>query len=426
MKREFKLALPKNIDIAASLVVFVVAIPLTLGISLASGVNVEAGIISAIFGGIIVGIFSGAPLMVSGPAAGLSAIVFQLVQDFGFNGLMFITLVCGILQIIFSLLKAGPVFRLVPNSILNGMLAAIGIIIMFGQLHVLVGQKVPSNFFLGLETLPSSIFQAFNNMNLFLILVLGVLGIIIQVIWPKIAKHPVLKKIPGALVTVLAVTLCALFLDIPRVSISSATLFNSNYFESSLSFFSQDYSKLVSMVFMGFMVCLIASSESLLTARALSDLTHSKEDISNKNLNKELFAQGLGNSLCGIFGGIPITGVIVRSAANINAGAETRWSTILHSVWVLIFVLFFVGIVNAIPLTALAAVLVFTGWKLLGIQKLIAIYKSAKEEFIFTVGTIVTILATNLMIGMVIALLCYIIWLALKKKQKANVTKFNK
>lgn len=423
MNKKFKLSLPSNLDLAASLVVFVVAIPLTLGISLASGVSVEAGIISAIIGGLIVGILAGAPLMVSGPAAGLSAIVFQLVHDYGFNGLMFIILACGIFQIFFSVIKAGPVFRLVPNSILTGMLAAIGIIIMFGQLHVLAGNSVPSNFFLGLNTLPDSIKQAFSSMNLFLILSLGVLGIIIQIIWPKISTHRVLKKIPGALITVLVITLCAIKLDLPRVNISSTSLFNSNYFESSLSFFSYDLSKVMGMIFMGFMLCLIASSESLLTARALGDLTHSKEDISNKNLNKELFAQGLGNSLCGIFGGIPITGVIVRSAANISAGAETRWSAILHSVWILIFVVFFVGIINSIPLTALAAVLVFTGWKLLGINKLITTFQHSKEEFIFTVGTITAILATNLMIGMVIALLCYVIWITLKKKTKFSQLK---
>lgn len=417
MSTKFANYLPQNIDLAASLVVFVVAIPLTLGISLASGVSIEAGIISAIIGGIIVGIMAGAPLMVSGPAAGLSAIVFQLVQQHGFEGLMFITLCCGLFQILFSVFKAGPVFKLVPHSILSGMLAAIGIIIMMGQVHVLFAQSVPSNFVSGILSIPQSIQTAIGSTTAIFVFLLGLLGILIQVYWPKIAKHQIAKKVPGALLAVLLVTLFSLSLDLPRVSISSATLFSSNYLNSSLSFLQTDFMNIISLVFMGFMLCLIASSESLLTARALGDLTSKKEEITNKNLNKELCAQGIGNTLCGIFGGIPITGVIVRSAANITAGAQTRWSAILHGVWILLFVLFFVAVINSIPLTALAAVLVFTGWKLIGLDKMISSFKNTKEDFIFTVGTIVTILATNLMIGMIVALAIYTLWSVLKNKE---------
>lgn len=421
MNKKFLLNLPKGSDWAASLVVFIVAIPLTLGISLASGVSVEAGIISAIIGGIIVGILAGAPLMVSGPAAGLSAVVFQIVQDYGFNGLMFITLVCGLFQVFFSVIKSGPVFRLVPHSILNGMLAAIGIIIMFGQLHVLLGQSVPSNFFNGLISLPTSMINALDDINMLIIAVFGIVGILIQVYWNQLIKQPTLKKVPAALITVMVVSLLALSFDMPRVNITSGNLIGTNYLESFNSILSFENKKILSMIFMGFMLCLIASSESLLTARALGDLKGEKNDISNKNLNKELCAQGIGNTLCGIFGGIPITGVIVRSAANINAGAETRWSTILHGIWVLLFVTFFTLIINCIPLTALAAVLVFTGWKLLGLDKIQHAYNTNKEDFFFLVGTIILILLSNLMIGMVISLVTYIVWYALKKNKMQKV-----
>ena len=402
MKSKLRSILPPNIDITASLVVFIVAIPLTLGISLASGVSVEAGLISAIIGGIVVGILSGAPVMVSGPAAGLSAIVFQLVQDYGFQGLMFITLCCGLFQIFFAALRAGPIFKLVPHSILSGMLAAIGIIIMMGQIHVLFGQTVPSSFTEGILSLPESVATLFQGNNVIVIFALGIIGILTQVFWPKIAKNKLAKKIPGALVAVALVTVFSLSVEIPRVTLATTNLFSENFLGTSLSYFSSDLIELLGMIFMGFMLCLIASSESLLTARALNDLTEKKEEISNKNLNKELAAQGVGNTLCSILGGIPITGVIVRSAANINAGAQTRWSTILHGLWVLVFVVFFAFIINTIPLTALAAVLVFTGWKLLGIDKIMDAYKRSKEDFLFLLGTIVTILLTNLMIGMLV------------------------
>jgi MFS superfamily sulfate permease-like transporter len=134
------------------------------------------------------------------------------------------------------------------------------------------------------------------------------------------------------------VTLFALALDIPRVNLSSTTLFSANYLNSSFGMFNSEIFHIATLLFMSLMLCLISSSESLLTARALGDLMNKKEEISDKNLNKELCAQGIGNTLCGIFGGIPITGVIVRSAANINAGGQTRWSTILHGFWILVFV----------------------------------------------------------------------------------------
>jgi MFS superfamily sulfate permease-like transporter len=425
MKTKLQTLFPKNIDIAASLVVFIVAIPLTLGISLASGVSIEAGIISAIIGGIVVGTIAGAPLMVSGPAAGLSAIVFQLVQDYGFQGLMFITMCCGLFQILFAALKSGPVFKLVPHSILSGMLAAIGIIIMMGQVHVLFGQGVPSNFTAGILSLPDSALKMFDGANIVFIFLLGLLGIITQVYWPKIAKNQIAKKVPGALVAVALVTLFSLSLEMPRVSLAATSLFSENFLGNSLSYFKSDVVQLMGMIFMGFMVCLIASSESLLTARALGDLSEKKEEISDKNLNKELCAQGVGNTLCSILGGIPITGVIVRSAANINAGAQTRWSTILHGIWILVFVTFFAFIINSIPLTALAAVLVFTGWKLLGLDKMIEAYKKSKEDFVFLVGTILTILVTNLMIGMVVALVSYALWVAIKKRKIQKLSQIN-
>lgn len=402
MKKKF---IPDAKDFSASLVVFIVAIPLSLGISLASGVPIEAGLISAIIGGIIVGTLAGAPLMVSGPAAGLSALVFQMVTDYGFQGLLFITIFCGLFQMLFSLFKAGPLFKLIPDSILQGMLAAIGLLIMAGQMHVMLGHGVPSQFFQGLGQLPEKFISSLSSKMNFSILCLGLLGIIIQAYWNKIAKTKILKMIPAALVSVIAITCFALAIELPRVELAAGNLLASNFLGQS---FDISLNQILLYLGFGFIFCAIASAESLLTARALEDLQPGDKELSDKKLNKELMAQGIGNTLCGLFGGIPITGVIVRSAANINAGAKSRWSTILHGFWILVFVVFFAKIINLVPLTALASVLIFTGWKLLGVDKLIKLFKTQRIDFYFVTLTIVSILLSNLMVGLISSL--FIFW----------------
>lgn len=402
-----KKIIPEVKDFSASLVVFIVAIPLSLGISLASGVPIEAGLISAIIGGIIVGILSGAPLMVSGPAAGLSTLVFQMVTDYGFQGLLFITIFCGLFQILFSLFKAGPLFKFIPDSILRGMLAAIGLLIMAGQIHIMLGYSVPSQFFHGLGQLPEKFISSLNSKINFSILCLGLLGIIIQAYWPKIAKKKLLKMIPAALVSVIAITFFSLTIELPRVTLNTGNLFASNFLSQSSYLTINQISLYLGF---GFIFCAIASAESLLTARALEDLQPGDKKLSDKKLDKELMAQGIGNTLCGLLGGIPITGVIVRSAANINAGAKSRWSTILHGFWILVFVLFFARIINLVPLTALASVLIFTGWKLLGIDRLIKLFKTKRADFYFVTLTIITILLSNLMIGLISSLIIFWIY----------------
>lgn len=396
-------------DSIASLVVFIVAIPLSLGIALASGTSAYSGLVAAIIGGIVVGILSGAPLMVSGPAAGLTVLVYQIVQDVGIIGLAYATICCGLFQVLLSYFKTGKLFTLIPRTVLEGMLAAIGLIILLGQLHVMMGFAVPKSPVQALLTLPQSLQNTFTEYGVLSpVLFCGLLGIFIQLLWPKFFKK---SWIPGALPAVLIVTLLSLFWNMPRLEISSllpqikASLTSLTSHPNTLS--------LLNILSLGLGLAIVASAESLLTARAV-DLLAQKENIKHQSdLNKEMKAQGFGNIISGILGGLPVTGVIVRSSANIQAGALTRQSTILHGLWVFIFLVFFPFLINKIPLTALAAILVVTGIKLLNLKHLLALLKTepipASQWLITLFAILITDLLTGLIIGITYSFLVYVI-----------------
>lgn len=397
-----RLSLPSRVDWVSGLVVFVVSLPLTLGISLASGATASAGIISALVGGIFVGLLSGAPLVVSGPAAGLTALVFMIIQDHGLMGLAIATAIAGLVQILMGGFRLGSIFTYVPKSILDGMLAAIGLIILLGQLHVWLGAKVPTSAILSFTTLPTS----FKNVEA-PVLVLGSLGFTIQILWTKYSGK--FRWIPGALPAVIIVTLLALgFHSIPRVELESI----GSAIRGQLSLWSDFSLGTLSMALIGAGIGmgLVASAESLLTARAIEGMAEKKGFRFKTQLDRELLAQGTGNLLCGVLGALPITGVIVRSAANVESGAKTRWSTIMHGVWIGLFALALPGIVNAIPLTVLATVLILTGWKLLNLA---AVIKDARKNPVdtgFWALTLSSILATDLLKGLLISLATYALY----------------
>lgn len=404
-------------DFMASLVVFIIAVPLSLGISLASGVPPALGILSAILGGIIVGFFTGAPLMVSGPAAGLTVLVFQIVQSYGLKGLMIATMVCGLIQVLMGVFKLGNVFTLVPKAVLEGMLAAIGFIILMGQLHVLVGSSIPASPVEAFISWPSIIINQISENPLvnLPIIACGILAIGIQFAWPKLSKK--VPWIPAALPAVIVVTMISLYWTMPRVKIEAldsviASSF-SNLMDISLN------TQILGAMLMGLGLAIVASAESLLTARATQLLAEDNKIQTKTCLNKELLAQGLGNFTAGILGGIPLTGVIVRSSANINSGGKTKLSTILHGFWVLLFMVALPFLLEAIPLTALAAVLIVTGIKLLNIGKLVETWKEKRTEAICWVITSVAIIATNLLLGLLIGL---VITVGLTYLQKLNLS----
>jgi MFS superfamily sulfate permease-like transporter len=396
-----KFSTPSRQDLVASLGVFTIAVPLSLGIALASGVPASAAIVTAIIGGVIVGVISGAPLVVSGPAAGLAALVLQYVQQYGLTGLAIITIMAGLIQIALGAARFGRFFNLVPKSVLQGMLAAIGVIIAMGQVHVLIGQAVPASVGLAIATLPEALMRAASSPLGIVVSCLGLAAIALQILWPKWSGK--LSWLPGALPAVFAITLISLLWEVPRVQFTSVI---ADAQSSIVSLFSSlaPWAQAAVYLLPAIGLALVASAETLLTARAVDTLASARGLHSHAKLDSEMIAQGVGNSISGVLGGMPMTGVIVRSAANISFGAETRWSTILHGVWIFIAVIALPFVVTAIPLTALAAVLVITGFKLLNPSQVVALVRNSRIEGMLWFVTFAAILATDLLKGLAIAL----------------------
>jgi carbonic anhydrase len=341
MKKETLLA-----DLASSLVVFFVALPLALGIAFASGApSVLPGLISCAVGGIIVGILSGAPLQVSGPAAGLTVIVFDLINKFGWEVTCAITAGAGIVQILLARARLAQFCLGVSPAVVHGMLAGIGIVIALAQIHVVLGGDPQSAAWLNLTALPAQIMDIHGH-SVFL----GLLTIVLLAGWKFLPK--VLSRIPAPLAAIVVTTIIAnlLWLDVPRVSLPETLI-------PTLSLPQIPFENVWAMLGAIFTVAIVASIESLLCAVATDRLHHGDQ----ANLDKELTAQGVGNFACGILGGLPITGVIIRSTANVRAGGKTRLSTIFHGLWIVLFVLFASSFLELIPLPALAGLLVHIG-----------------------------------------------------------------
>lgn len=383
-------------DILASLVVFLIALPLSLGISLASGAPMKSGLIAAVIGGIIVGLFSGAPLQVSGPAAGLSVMILGYIQKFGFETTCIITVFAGITQLVFGFLGAAQLAFVISPAVIHAMLAGIGILIALGQVHVLLGFVPKGSALMNIAGFPDSI----SNMNQSAALI-GLATLIVIFAWNQWGQKKV-SFIPGSLVAVVFGTSLAYFsgLDIPKVNITSQ-LFDGLH----LPVFGG--APLIQLIIAGMGLALVASAESLLSAVATDKL----HDGPRVNLGKELIAQGIGNTLSGFIGGLPITGVIVRSSANISAGAKTKISAILHGVWLLVFTFFFSPLLNQVPLSVLAALLIYTGIKLVKvneIKKLIE-FKESIVYFATLAGVIFINLLWGIGIGFGLALVSMIL-----------------
>lgn len=356
---------PKTLgrDFPASIVVFLVAIPLCMGIAVASGAPVEAGLITGIVGGILVGIIGGAPLQVSGPAAGLAVIVFEIVREHGFAALGPIVLLAGALQIVAGLMGVGAWFRAISPAVVHGMLAGIGVLIVVVQLHVLIDAAPLPN---GLESL-LAIPRAFGDVVTLsspqglAALSVGLTTIIAMIAWEKF-RPAKLKLMPGALVGVLAGVALASVLttqvkrvDAPDSILGGLSVLGLNELAVLTSF---------DIVLAAIVVAVIASAETMLSAAAVDKM----HDGPRTAYNRELSAQGVGNAVCGLFGALPMTGVIVRSSANVQAGAKSRWSAILHGVWILAFVAAIPSVLEIVPTAALAGILVVTGWRLVSVE----------------------------------------------------------
>lgn len=397
-------------DFLASVIVFLVALPLAIGISIACGLPIYCGIISGIIGGIVVGALSGNSLQVSGPAAGLILIVADILHNLGPEKLFLIIFVVGLMQILFGFLSLGKWFRAISPAIIQGMLAGIGISIFLSQFHIMLDSK-PNNSFVAnildlFRVIRDSVLPMDGSAH-HLASIIGILTIAIIILWNAIPSKKI-KAIPAALVAVLAASLVANFLhfDINYIQVGDNFWADASFIKPSMFKHLFDIKILISALVITF----IASAETLLTSTAIDKMSSK----SKTDYNKEIIAQGVGNSLSGLVGGLPITGVIVRSAANINADAQTRMSAIFHGVWILLFVSFFPAILNYIPISSLAAILVYTGYKLVDVNAAKQILKLSKGEFAIYIITLAAILLTNLFEGILAGFICALIKSAYK------------
>ena len=386
-------------DVMASFVVFLVALPLCMGVAIASGLSPVAGIITGIVGGLLVGSISGSPLQVSGPAAGLTVLVWQLLQQYGLGMLSVILLLAGLMQAAAGILKLGQWFRAVSPAVIHGMLAGIGILIFASQLHVMLDGKPVGSGLDNLQALPGRLADAMSvNGPSLHALAIGTLTIGVIVGWARFAP-PRLKIIPGPLIAICVAVLVAalLKLDIHYVDISDNIWAVIQF--PSLQNFSRIFEAPV--VFSAASVAFIASAETLLCASAVDQMHQGPRT----RYDRELLAQGIGNLVCGALGVLPMTGVIVRSSANVDAGAKTRASAIIHGFWLLIFVVVLPFSLRYIPVASLAGILVFTGYKLAYPKVIPRLLQFGRSEVAIYVSTIVVIVSLDLLKGVIFGLL---------------------
>ncbi|MBV2354230.1 SulP family inorganic anion transporter [Streptomyces sp. J2-1] len=382
-------------DFAASLVVFLVALPLCVGVAVASGVPAELGLVTGIVGGIVTGLMRGSSLQVSGPAAGLTVLVFEAVKEFGLPMLGAIVLVSGALQLLMGGLRLGRYFRAISVSVVEGMLAGIGLILIAGQLYPALAAKAPDSGLGKLAGLPGALLGALGDGTALASLALCAGTVAVLVLW-KLAPAR-LRAVPGPLAAVGLATLAALLLGLPVATVEVQGLLGSVQ-PPPLGAFGE----LASVAAIGTVVAftLIASAESLFSAAAV-DRMH---DGPRTAYDKELIAQGAGNAVCGLLGALPMTAVIVRSAANVQAGARTKASRVMHGVWLLLFAALLPGALAYIPIPALAGILIYSGAKLVPVRALASLWRQHRGEAVILAVTAASIVAVSMFEGVLIGL----------------------
>ncbi|MFQ3596720.1 MAG: SulP family inorganic anion transporter [Chloroherpetonaceae bacterium] len=401
-------------DLPASLVVFLVAVPLCLGIALASGAPLFAGIVSGIIGGIVVGILSGSEISVSGPAAGLAVIVATSIEKLGSFELFLVAVaLSGVIQIALGYLRAGIIGNYFPSSVITGMLTAIGIVIILKQVPHAIGwdKDYEGNFsFFGEDgNTFTSLYNAATALEPAAVLI-TLFSLTTLAIWelPRIKKHRILKLIPAPLLVVfLGILINELFkFYMPDFALTSkeghlVTLPAAPISELPDHLSTPDFSGLFKkdVYIVALTIAIVGSLETLLSVEAADKLDPFKR-ISDTH--RELKAQGIGNFLSGLLGGLPITAVIVRSSANVYAGARTRTSTITHGLLLLFSVLFIPHVLNLIPLSSLACILIMVGYKLAHYALFVRMYQSGRDVFLPFIVTVVAVIFTDLLIGIAI------------------------
>ena len=413
MKIPYQSALPKTgmaglketwrSDLLSGFLVFLIALPLCLGVSIAAGCPPSAGVISAIIGGLLVSRLSGSYLTINGPAAGLIVVVLAAVQSLGegdaiagFRYTLAAIAVAGFFQVLMGKFKFGQLSSFFPASVVHGMLAAIGLIIIATQSHVMLGVIPESgSLFSTIAQIPYSLLHM--KPDIFLI---SFLGLLILIVWPLIGS-----KIPSPLLVVLLGMLFAWHYDLDRDSAVSETKFLVSISENfSADFYLPDFSKFFTLAFWEGVVsiCLIASLETLLSATAVDKIDPYKR---TSDLDRDLTAVGIGNMAAGLMGGFPMIAEIIRSSENVNKGAKTGWSNFFHGMFMLLFVVFFPRLINSIPLASLAALLVYTGYRLASPKAFARVLDVGKEQFLMFVVTIIGVLAVDLLAGVALGIL---------------------
>ncbi len=409
-------------DLLSGFLVFLIALPLCLGISMASGFPPSAGIITAIIGGIVVSRCSGSFITINGPAAGLIVVVLDAVQSLGegdamagYRYTLAAIVVASVIQILMGVFKAGRLSSFFPAAVVHGMLAAIGIIIMAKQIHVVLGvTPEKGSLFSTIGQIPSSVM----NLNPE-IAIIGGMGLTILIIW-SLLKNKFLKMIPAPLIVVLVGIGLGSFFDLNHEHLylflpdahflahHEATIGPkflvaiSDNFASSFNY--PDFSKVATSEFWEAVIAiaLVGSLESLLSAMAVDKLDPYQR---HSNLNKDLTAVGVGNLVAGSIGGLPMIAEIVRSSANVNNGAKTSWANFFHGAFLLLFVVFFPRLIHSIPLAALASLLVFTGFRLASPREFANVMGIGKEQLVIFIVTIISVIATDLLVGVAISIL---------------------
>ncbi|MFH8617421.1 SulP family inorganic anion transporter [Streptomyces sp. NPDC017979] len=382
-------------DFAASLVVFLVALPLCVGVAVASGVPAELGLITGIVGGIVTGLMRGSSLQVSGPAAGLTVLVFEAVREFGLPVLGAIVLVAGLLQVLMGFLRTGRYFRAVSVSVVEGMLAGIGLVLIAGQLYSLAGFEAPASGLNKIAELPGALVRALESTDALASIAIGAGTIAVLLLWRHAPRR--MRTVPAPLAAVGLATLATAVGGLPVATVEVNGLIDSIQPPSADAF-----GTLATVGAIGTVVAftLIASAESLFGAAAVDRL----HDGPRTDYDKELIAQGTGNAVCGALGALPMTAVIVRSAANVQAGARTKASRVLHGVWLLLFAALLPSVLAYIPIPALAGILVHAGCKLVPVRGLISLWRQHRGEAVVLVVTAVSIVVISMFEGVLIGL----------------------
>ncbi|MBD0286548.1 MAG: SulP family inorganic anion transporter [Flavisolibacter sp.] len=426
-KRKFYLLSFFKHDFKASITVFFVALPLCLGISLASGAPLYSGLLAGIIGGLVVSVISGSHLSISGPAAGLTAICAAAITQLGTLQLFFLSVaVAGLLQMLLGVFRLGGFTHFIPSAVIKGMLAAIGILLISKQIPLLIGYDQPdfwTNELFNIITLNnaySHISSLYKHTSAGAI-VIAILSLLLLIGWKRtLAKR--ISFLPTSFITVLFGVILAILFQryLPSLQLKSSQFVNMpNGLLSHITF--PDLHPVLSNKEIwknAVVICFVATLETLLSIEAID-----KIDPYNRITpqNRELIAQGTGNFLSGLLGGIPITAVIVRSSANAEAGGKTRLSGFTHGVWLLLVVLFAVPLVNLIPYAVLAVILIRTGYNLAKPKMIYSVYRQGREQFLPFIVTIVAILFTDLLIGVLIGV-AYSIYFLIKHTYRAGYT----